>query len=147
MAAIANNLIHPALARRDGDARLGPQPRQGDANLRRVAAAHAVGDDVHAVALIPQVERRLGDADVALDPDEGDGRFGGQLGEDGGDGHAELGLVVRRRREQARQRGDRRTELLRSLRRRVHRQAEVRGELDELLRRQDAWYVSSGRGN
>lgn len=46
------------------------------------------------MAGVAQVQRRLRDANVRLDADEGDARAGREAGGDGGDEHGELCLVV-----------------------------------------------------
>ena len=74
-----------------------PQPTQRHGPLSAVATAHPVREHVHPVALTQQVQRRLGDADVRLDADDGD--LVGDLGALGegvaefGDEHGEGGLV------------------------------------------------------
>ena len=90
---IPKALIHPALARRNTHPLLSPQAIQRHHNLLSIAAAHAVRNDVHVVARVAQVQRRLGDANVRLDADQGNGRLGLQLGFELGDEHGELGLV------------------------------------------------------
>lgn len=100
MRRIAEALVHPALARGDGDSWLAPQPVERNADLAPVAGAYAVGNDVGEVAGIAQVEGGLGDADVRFDAYEGDARSGGEFGGDGGDEHGELGLIVGSRREE-----------------------------------------------
>lgn len=87
MRRVPHALVHPALARRDGDAGLGAQPVQRNAHLAGVAAGHAVGEHVHPVSGIAQVQRRLGDADVGLDADEGDLGARGEVGSHAGDEH------------------------------------------------------------
>lgn len=94
---VADDLVQPALARGDDDARLGAEAGEGEGHLLGVAAAHGVGEDVDAVAGGAGVEGRLGDADVGLDAHEDDvGGAGlglGELLDEGGDPHAEEGLV------------------------------------------------------
>lgn len=46
------------------------------------------------MARVAQIQRRLRDANVRLDADEGDARARREAGGDGGDEHGELGLVV-----------------------------------------------------
>lgn len=96
MRSIANALVHPTLARRDGDAGLGAQAIQGDANLARVARRDAVGEDVDFVAGVAQVKRGLGDTDVRLNADKRDLRRHGQGGSNRRDVHGEARLVMRR---------------------------------------------------
>lgn len=138
MGGIAHALIHPALTRRHDHALLGAQAVQRDQHLGPVAATDAVGQHVHAVAGVAQVQRRLRDADVRLDADQRHLRPRGQRGRDGRDVHGELGLVVRRRREQLRQRRDRGAELGWGLHRGVDGDGEGRGEGEELLSGGDA---------
>jgi hypothetical protein len=135
---IANTLVHPTLTRRNSDALFGAQPRQRNADLARVARRHAVGDDVDVVAGVAQVERRLGDADVRLDADEGDLRGRDELGGDGRDEHGEAGLVVRRRGEQVGDGGDGWAELGRGLGGCYDGDGEGFGEVDEFLGGEDA---------
>lgn len=108
---IPQALVHPALARGDAHTRLGAQPVEGHDNLLPVAAADAVGNDVDAVAGVAQVDCGLGDANVRLDADEGNGRLGLELGDELGHQHGELGLVNRGRLEVCGDAGDGRAEL------------------------------------
>lgn len=143
MSGIPDALVHPALARRHGDALLGPQPVEGDENLARVAAAHAVGDDVHAVPGVAQVERRLRDADVRLDADEGDGRSRGEMGRQLGREHGELGLVEGRGGEQLGDGRDGGAEFGDGLGCGVDGDGKGVCEGDELAGGEDAWGVKS----
>lgn len=69
---IADNLVHPALARGDDNARLRAQPGERERDFLAVAAADGVGEDKDAVAGAGGVEGGLGDADVGFDADEDD---------------------------------------------------------------------------
>ena len=144
MGRIAQALVHPALAGGDDNAGLRAQAIQGDGDLATVAAADGVGQHVDGVAAVAHVQGGLGDADVRLDAHEGEG--GGrrrQLGPDALDGHAEARLVDGRRGQQRGQRRHRRAQLGGGLRGRVHRDGEVGGEGEELLR--GGYAVGSGR--
>lgn len=141
MRRIAQALVHPALARRHGDARLAPQPVQRDANLAPVAGADAVGDDVGEVAGVAKVKRRLGDANVRLDADEGDARSGGQRRGNGGDQHRKLRLVVGGRGQQGGDGGHGRAELGRRLRGGVDGDGEVLGVGEQLDGGGDAFWL------
>ncbi|KFA81513.1 hypothetical protein S40288_10789, partial [Stachybotrys chartarum IBT 40288] len=132
VARVAQTLIHPALTRRDHDARLRPQPIQRNHHLGPVAATHAISYNVDAVPRVPQIERRLGDADVRLDADEGDVTGVGQGEGDGRDGHGEARLVVGRRGQQGRQAGDGGAELGGGLGGAVDGYREALGEVEEL---------------
>ena len=90
---IAHNLINPALGGRDDGARSG-QPPQRDGDLLGIRGAHGIGQDVNVVPGLEEVEGGLGDADVGLDADDGDGGVGLEGGGDLGDEHGEAGLVV-----------------------------------------------------
>lgn len=138
MRRITNTLIHPALAGSDSNTLFGPQPVQRDDDLGAVAAADPVGQDVHAVAGVAQVKRRLGDADVALDADEGDAGFGREDGLDGRDVHGELGLVVGWRGEEGGEGGDGGAELGGCLGGCVDGEGEGFGESEEFLGCEDA---------
>ena len=48
------------------------EPAQGEFPVERVREADGVGGDLDAEAQAQQLQRRLGDADVGLDPDQGD---------------------------------------------------------------------------
>lgn len=135
---VADGLVHPALAGSHGDAGFGAEAVECDGDLGGVGAADGVGDDVDAVSRVAEVEGGLGDADVALDAHEGDGRGGGELGRDGGDVHRELGLVVGRRGEEGGQLSDGRAELGDRLGGGVDGDGEVVGEDEELLGCEDA---------
>lgn len=141
---VAEALVHPALARRDFDARLGAQPVERHDDLLAVAAADAVGDDVDGVAGVAQVERRLGDANVRLDADEGNLRLGGQLGRELGHHHGELGLVDGRRGEVRGDAGDSRAQLGGGLRRYVHGDGGGLGEAKQLLGRENSVHRHRG---
>lgn len=136
---VAQALVHPALARRDVDALLGAQPVERHDDLLPVAAADAVGDDVHRVARVAQVQRRLRDANVRLDADERHLRTGRQVGRQLGHHHRELGLVDGRRAGQVRgDAGHRRAELGGGLRRDVDGHGGGLGKGEQLLGGGDA---------
>jgi hypothetical protein len=86
---IAKTFVQPTLARRHNRPS-SPEPRQRDPDLLRVPTTHAIGDHVHGVAGVQEVQGRLGDADVGFNADEGDLVV---LGGGGG-----LGIRVGRRR-------------------------------------------------
>ncbi len=141
MRRVAEALVHPALARRDGDAGLGAQAVEGDDDLLAVAAADAVGNDVDGVAGVAQVQRRLGDADVRLDADEGDLGGSREVGRERGHQHRELGLVNRRRGQVRGDGGHGRAQLGGRLRRCVDRHGRGLGKGEELLGGGDAVVV------
>lgn len=138
MRRIPNTLIHPALTRGDGDALLSPEPVESDDDLARVAAAHAVGDDVHLVAGVAQIQGRLRDADVRLYADQGDGGAGWQDRRQVGCVHGELGLVKGSRGEEVGDGWDGGTKLSDGLGCGVDGDGEAVGELDEFLGGEDA---------
>lgn len=108
---VAQALIHPALARRNADARLSAKPVERDDNLLPVAAADAICNNVDVVAGVAQVNGGLGDANVRLDAHERNGRLGLELGGELGDQHGELGLVNGRGGEVGGDAGDGRAQL------------------------------------
>ncbi len=138
MRRVAQALVHPALARRDGDARLGAQAVQRHDDLLAVAAADAIGDDVDGVAGVTQVQRRLRDANVRLDADERNLRLARQTGSELGHHHGELGLVDGGRGQVRGDAGHRRAELGGRLRGDVHGNGGGLGKGEELLGGGDA---------
>lgn len=91
---IAHQLIQEALARRDHRARR-PEPRQRNRDLLRVARTDPIRQDVDLVPVRQQIQRRLRDADMALDAHEHDlsRRRRREVLRDRGDPHAEGRLV------------------------------------------------------
>jgi len=76
---VAQQLEQQALAR-GHNAALARQPGQRHGPLARVAAGHAVLQDVDAVAQPQQIQGGLGDADVGFDADDDHRQRGGRLG-------------------------------------------------------------------
>lgn len=73
---VLDKLVHEALAG-GYDSAFMSQPGQCNWDLLLVAAAHAVGNDVHLVLSPEKIERGLGYADVAFDADDDAGQRSG----------------------------------------------------------------------